>query len=145
MQCGRVGVFSNVLMTLAASFAVTAWGGGGGGPEWGLCQRNVEKSELGLTWVARSFPQRRRPISPQAINTNNRHISPPSNLDEWPQENPRALCPVWSCTAHNYCTWKMCVIQLQCTLFYNLSVLWRLCSCVTDLLTVATECHSVGP
>lgn len=82
----------------------------------------VRKSEIGLTRVARSSPQWRRPISPQAINTNNRHISPLSYRDEWPQESPQALCPVWSCAAHNYYTWKMCMIQLKCTLFYNLSV-----------------------
>lgn len=51
-------------------------------------KKQVEKSEIGLTRVARSSPQWRRPISPQAINTNNRHISPWSNLDEWPQESP---------------------------------------------------------
>lgn len=63
-------------------------------------------SETGLTRVARLSPPWRKPISPQAINNNTRHNAPPSNHDEWPQESPRALCPVWSCAAHNYCTWE---------------------------------------
>lgn len=45
-------------------------------------KKKVEQSEIGLTRVARSPPQCRGPISPRAINTNNRHISPPPNLDE---------------------------------------------------------------
>ena len=94
-------------------------------PRMRLETGKVEKSAIVLTRVARSSPQRRRPISPRAINTNNRRNSPPSYLDEWPQESPTALCPVRSCVAHNYCTWKMCMIQLQCTLFYNLSLCWR--------------------
>lgn len=89
-------------------------------PRMRLESEKVENSEIGLTRVARSSPQWRRPISPQAINTNNRHISLPPNLDEWPKESPRALCPVRSCVTHNYYTWKMCLIQLQCTLFYNM-------------------------
>lgn len=44
-------------------------------------QKKVEESEIGLTRVA-TTPQWRGPISPRAINTNNRHISPPPNLDE---------------------------------------------------------------
>lgn len=103
-----------------------------------LESRNAQRSEIGLTRVARSSPRRRRPISPQAINTNKRHIALPSTYDEWPQKSPRALCPIWSCAAHNYCTWKTCMIQLQCTLFYNLSVLERLCSCVTGLFSATT-------
>ena len=78
----------NVLIALATSPAVNSL--------------RMEKSEIGLTRVARSSPQWRRPRSPQAINTINRPISPWSSLDEWPQESPAALCPVWRCTAHNY-------------------------------------------
>ena len=60
-------------MTLAASPAVTARGDGG--PDEARAEK-VEKSETVLTQVARSSPQRRRPISPQAINTNKRaHFS----------------------------------------------------------------------
>lgn len=44
--------------------------------------RSEKESEIGLTQVAGLSSQWRRPISPQAINTNNRHSSPASNLDE---------------------------------------------------------------
>lgn len=103
---GRRGVHRRSHDTCCLS-CITAWEEWG--PEQGLRskKKRVEKSEIGLTRVARSSPQRRRPISPQAINSNNRHISPPCYLDEWPQESPRALCPLWSCAAHNYCMWKM--------------------------------------
>lgn len=60
-------------------------------PRMTLECKKVENSETGLTRVARSSPQWRRPISPQAINTNNRHISSLSNLEEWPPR--RALEP----------------------------------------------------
>lgn len=81
---GRTGVFSYVVRTLAGCPAAIACGERDteGGSSQNKSIQKVEIREIGLTRVARSSPQWRRPTSPQAINTINGHISPRSSLDE---------------------------------------------------------------
>lgn len=128
----RWGILSNILMTLAAFPAVTAWKRG---PKWGWKRRQVRQGSPELPDCLHHGENLFHPKL--LITTRGTKLRHPTMMND-PR---RALEPSAQFEAARRTTTVLGrrPIQLKCTLFYNLSVLFcRLCSCVTDLLSVIT-------
>uniref|UniRef100_G3PAC2 Uncharacterized protein n=1 Tax=Gasterosteus aculeatus TaxID=69293 RepID=G3PAC2_GASAC len=95
-------------------------------------QRSGEEARQRSPKLPDRFHRRRRPNSPQAINT--KIITLMNDPARGPEPSARRKAARRTTAVLG----RLCVNRLQCTLFYNPSVLWTLCSCVTKPLSATT-------